>query len=88
MKRSKILNRAIMEVVANQLRGNDPPETRQTYDRLRAAGLPDEEVRRLLACVVVSEIFHISQENKPYNRQRFVAALDRLPEMPEGWDDE
>ena len=34
MKKSKILNAAIMEVVENQINGNDPPETKQTLDRL------------------------------------------------------
>ncbi len=71
-----------MEVVENQLRDNDPPETRQTYDRLVAEGQSDAEARRLIGCVVVTEIFDVLKQNKPYNAQRFVAALHKLPAMP------
>ena len=87
MKTSKVLNAAIMEVVANQLRSGDPPQTRQTYDRLKASGLPEDEVRRLLGCVVVHEIFEVVKNGKPYDAVRFVAALDRLPQMPKEWDE-
>jgi len=48
---------AIREVVDNQLRDGTPPETRQTLDRLLAADYPEDEVRRLIACAVTSEIF-------------------------------
>jgi hypothetical protein len=46
MKPSKVLHQTIMEVLQNQLRDDDPPETKQTYDRLLASGLPEVEVRR------------------------------------------
>jgi hypothetical protein len=85
MRTSKRLNAAVMEIVANQLRAGDPPQTRQTYDRLKAGGLPDEEVRRLIGCVVVNEIFEILKLGKPYDAARFVAALERLPQMPKEW---
>ena len=87
MKPSKRLNAAIMKIVANQLRSGDPPQTRQTYDRLKARGLPEDEVRRLLGCVVVNEIFEVLKQGKPYDAARFVAALDRLPQMPKEWDE-
>ena len=87
MKPSKVLNAAIMEVVRNQLRDGNPPQTRQTYDRLIASGLPDAEVRRLIGCVVVNEIFDVMKSGKPYDAARYIAALDRLPQMPDGWDE-
>ena len=78
------LKAVIFEVVEIQLKGNDPPQTRQTYERLLVSGLDDQEARRLIGCVVVSEIFDILKQHKPFDLQRFVAALDRLPKMP--WD--
>ncbi len=71
-----------MEVVDNQLRGNDPPETRQTYERLIASGVDDKEARRLIGCIVTSEIFDVLKRRQPFDRARFVAALARLPQMP------
>ena len=79
------LKAAILEVVDNQLRDNDPPQTRQTYERLLATGLPEEEVKRLIACVVVSEIFDVLKNQELFDLDRFVAALDRLPKVP--WEE-
>ena len=80
------LQAAIMEVVENQLRNNDPPRTRQTFRRLIEAGYSEEEAKRLIGCVVSAEIFDILKKNEPFNLDRFVKALDKLPEMP--WAEE
>ena len=81
-KFDKILNAAALEVVENQLRDGDPPETRQTYERLIKSGYSDKEARDLIGCVVVSEIFEIIRDHRPFDRERFVAALKRLPTLP------
>ncbi len=76
------LRAAIMEVVDNQLRDLDPPETRQTFDRLRAEGFSDEEAKRLLGCVVAAEIFEVLKRGEVFNPARYATALARLPKMP------
>ena len=80
------LRAAIMEVVENQLRNNDPPQTRQTFRRLIEAGYYEEEAKRLIGCVVSAEIFDVLKKNEPFNLERFVKALNKLPEMP--WAEE
>jgi hypothetical protein len=80
------LHAAIMEVVENQIRNNDPPQTGQTFKRLMAAGRSEKEAKRLIACVVSAEIFDVLKKQELFNLDRFVKALDRLPAMP--WDDE
>lgn len=80
------LRAAIMKVVENQLRNNDPPQTRQTFRRLVEAGYPEEEAKRLIACVVSAEIFDILKKNEPFNLDRFAKALNKLPKMP--WAEE
>ena len=77
---------AIMEVIENQLRNNDPPQTRQTFRRLIEAGYSEEEAKRLIGCVVSAEIFDVLKKNEPFNLERFVKALNKLPEMP--WAEE
>jgi hypothetical protein len=42
MKESPYLQSAILEVVDNQLKANDPPETRQTFDCLVSEGCSKE----------------------------------------------
>lgn len=73
----------ILEVVENQMRDNDPPETRKTYDRLIREGHSDEDAKRLIGSVVASEIFDILKKKEEFNHERYVKALNNLPELPE-----
>ncbi len=79
---SRVLNKAILEVVDNQIRDRNPPATKETFDRLVSDGLARDEARRLIGCVVASEIFNILKHLKPYNEDRYVKALRKLPELP------
>jgi len=76
------LKAAILEVVENQLRDNNPPETKQTYERLLQEGHSAKEAKRLIGCVVSSEIFDILKKQEAFNPARFVKALNKLPKMP------
>jgi vesicle coat complex subunit len=80
------LQAAIMEVVENQLRNNDPPQTGQTFKRLIEAGHSEKEAKRLIACVVSAEIFDVLKKNEPFNLDRFIKCLNKLPAMP--WEEE
>ncbi|MBM2806255.1 MAG: hypothetical protein HW419_4148 [Deltaproteobacteria bacterium] len=85
-KADPVLNAAIMKVVNNQLRGNNPPQTGQTFKRLMAAGHSEQEAKRLIACVVSAEVFDVLKQQQPFNLERFVKALDKLPTLP--WEEE
>lgn len=74
---------AILEIVDTQLRDRAPPETRATFDRLIGLGYTPEGARQLLAHVVVREIFTVMARGEAYDAVRFVAALHRLPALPE-----
>ncbi|MBE0503121.1 MAG: hypothetical protein IBX46_03235 [Desulfuromonadales bacterium] len=76
------LKAAIIEVVENQLEANDPPEIRETLDRLMSEGYSDQESKELIGNVVVVEVFEVLKEGKPFDLDRYVAALQRLPEIP------
>ena len=77
-----LVRAAVLEVVENQLRDGTPPETKQAYQRLVAAGHSEEEAKRLIAVVVTSEIFDVLKHKKPYDQARFIAALRQLPKLP------
>ncbi|MBL7132039.1 MAG: hypothetical protein ISS45_11690 [Candidatus Omnitrophica bacterium] len=81
-KTNPVLKHEILEVVNNQLESLDPPETKQTYDRLIADGISDQEARRLIGCVVSSEIFDVLKQQQPFDNSRFVKALNKLPKLP------
>lgn len=69
-------------VVRNQIRQNDPPETKQTYDRLIKEGFPKDEVMRQLAVVVAAEIYDVTKNKEPFNQERYIKRLNNLPEEP------
>ena len=82
-KTSKVMNKAIIEVVDNQIRNLNPPETKETFDRLVSEGIARDEARRLIGCIVASEIFEILKHRQAYNEDRYITALRQLPELPE-----
>jgi len=84
MKENTYLKSAILEVVENQLQANDPPETRQTYDRLISEGYSEVEAKKLIGCVVSLEVFDVLKKQEPFNPERFAKALNELPKLP--WD--
>ena len=77
-----MLTAAILEIVQNQLEAGIPPETKQTFERLVREGQAPEDAQRLIGCVVVSEIVEVLQRGEAYHEARFVAALQRLPQLP------
>jgi peroxiredoxin family protein len=80
------LRKALLEIVENQMRDGTPPQTRETLERLMAAGLTRDRAVKMIACVVTSEIFDVLKQGKPYDEGRFVAGLRALPRVP--WEKE
>ena len=76
------LRAAILEVINNQIRDNNPPETRQALIRLQEQGLSDEETLKLIGYVVASEVFSVLKENRQYDKEKYITALNNLPELP------
>lgn len=82
---SDITREAIFEAINNQIKDNDPPITKETYDRLRADGHTDEETMKLIGCALSVELFEIMKNKEAFNEQRYRANLKGLPELP--WEE-
>ncbi len=82
MRPNRYVRAAILEAVENQLRDGEPPETRRTYDRLRASGISDAVARRLIGCVLMDEMCDMLEHHRAFDRARFTKALARLPKVP------
>lgn len=76
------LKATILEAVSNQLRANDPPETKQTFDRLVSEGYSVEDAKIYIAQALCVEIWDALHNKNPYNRERYVKNLESLPEEP------
>jgi hypothetical protein len=70
-----LLKAAIMDVLDNQLRHHDPPETRDTLERLLDEGTDREEARRLIGCVIAAELVDVMKSSRPFDRERFITRL-------------
>ena len=73
---------AIIEAVENQLRDNNPPETKKTLERLIAQGESRENAMRYIASALSVEIFKALKNHSPYNEKRYLKNLRALPKLP------
>ena len=76
------LGKHIIQAIKNQIRRNDPPETKETFDRLRREGYAKEEVYRMLGCVMTSEIYEVMKHERVFDRDLYVQRLRALPKLP------
>jgi hypothetical protein len=72
------LQTAILDAVENQLRENNPPETRHTLDRLLKSGYSREDALKLIGTALASEIYEVLKSGKPYDEERYIKALRKL----------
>ena len=80
---SEALLGAALEAVGNQLSENDPPETTQTLERLMAEGYSREDALALIARIMAIEIYEVVKTGLSYNQDRYLGALNSLPELSE-----
>jgi hypothetical protein len=73
----------ILLIVDNQLNSPDMPEVKATYERLLALGYDDEDVRKMIGSALACEIFLILKEKQQFDRERYQATLQMLPDLPE-----
>ena len=77
-----IVQAAMLEAVENQLRDDDPPETKLTYERLLGEGFSSEEVKEMIAIVLIIEMSEMFKGDDTFNVNRFVKMLELLPQIP------
>ena len=81
---SKDLNfagEAVFEAINNQIRNNNPPETKQTYDRLMKKIKNHDEVMKYIGVVMMAEILDILKSRKPFNKKRYIGRSNKLPDI-------
>jgi len=79
MSNDKTVRDAFLDTVLNQIETGDPPETRQTYDRLTAAGQSKSQALQHIAAALRVEMNRMMAESTPFDNQRFAALLAKIP---------
>jgi hypothetical protein len=72
------LKAAILEVVENLIRDDDPSETRQTLECPLAAGYARQQAIEMIGSALVAEIWALFHDHKLFDRVRFAALLEQL----------
>jgi hypothetical protein len=88
MESNEIIREQIFEIIENQIALNKPPETKQTLKRLVDSGYSDQDARMLIGQCLTVEIFNILKHKLPFNNERYVSNLKKLPEEPGDDQDE
>ena len=70
---------AMRGVVVSQALQDDPPETWQTFERLRSLGLERDEAVSQLTMVVTDHLLSALRSNASFDRSAYVAGLAELP---------
>lgn len=73
----------LSEAVENQIRDGNPAEAAATLARLLAAGHARGDAVRMMTEVLALEVHAILAEERPFNMQWYIAALQALPKMPD-----
>lgn len=82
MEPNEKLREQIFDIIKNQLKNNDPPETKITYDRLRKKGFDDFQTKQMIGQCLAVELFDVLKNRTPYNNERFIKNLLALPKEP------
>ncbi|MBK8982945.1 MAG: hypothetical protein IPM38_11625 [Ignavibacteria bacterium] len=83
MKPNKRLRDAFFEVVDNQIKANDPPETAEAMKRLKEQGYSEFEAKQLIGQCIALETFMIMKHGQEHNPERYIRNLSNLPKEPE-----
>jgi len=78
MKTNPILESLVLEVVENQLRDNDPQETKETFDRLVAKGYSEQKAKEMIGTVVAEETWEVFNQQRVFDKEKFVRNLAKL----------
>jgi len=82
MKPNLKLRDNIFEIIDNQIKNNDPPETALTFERLKKGGFDDFTAKQLIGQCVAVEIYNVMKYKKPFDEERYVKNLKNLPKEP------
>ena len=82
MESNEIVRNQIFEIIKNQIKLNTPPETKQTFERLKGIGYNDLDARKLIGQCVAVELYKTLKHKEPFNDSRYISNMKKLPEEP------
>lgn len=82
------LKNTILEVVDNQLKANDPPCTKEIYEKLLNAGYSKSEAKDKIGAVALTEIYDIIKEGKAFDEEKYKSSLEEMLKQSIDYEDD
>ena len=74
----KTVRDAVLDTVLNQIDTGDPPEARDTYDRLIDGGASNSQALQLMAAALRVEMNRMLSDSKPFDNEAYGALLAKI----------
>lgn len=75
MKVNHNLKNSVMEAVENQLSGNNPKATRETFNKLMALGYTEIMAKEKIAAAVIENIYQMLKQKRQFDESVFSGKL-------------
>jgi len=75
---NKNLKKIVLQAVDNQLRENNPPITKITFERLQQSGYTTQQAKEKISAVLLEEMYDVLKTKQPYNEERYSNKLLKL----------
>ncbi len=72
------LKQTLLEIVENQLRENNPPMVRITFERLKKSGYTEQQAKEKIAAVVIENLYGVLKEQKPFDGELYCKELAEI----------
>ena len=81
------LKKMVLEVVDNQLKNNEPPCTKVTYEKLLNAGYSKSEAKDKIGAVALTEIYDILKAGKSFDEVSYQKSLEEMVQQSIDYED-
>ena len=82
------LKKTILEVVDNQLKDNNPPCTRDVYEKLTNTGYSKSEAKDKIGAVVLTEIYDVLKMGQTFDEKKFKESLEEMLRQSIDYEDD
>ena len=69
---------AILEIVENQIKMDDPQCTGRTFKRLVSSGYTEKEAKEMIGAVLIEDIYFILKDKQSFDVEKYTKRLDDL----------
>lgn len=81
------IKKVVLEIVDNQLKANDPPCTKDTYEKLLNAGYSKSEAKDKIGAVVLTEIYDILKMGQAFDAEKYKSSLEEMLKQSIDYED-